>query len=506
MRAWRLSQLMLGFLILAQFPATGWTQSRFPRVYGPTGHTYGPTQAHYQYERQYGRPWHGYGGNTSSGPRQHHVIVPGAYFPSAYGYYGAGVYGAPAGVFYGGYGAPWVAGYPGIDYSGVAVAPAPGLSFYAPGIAGGFGIYGSPGWTYPQPNHDLARFPENFSDPLAQAWQKNLNQWGENLPGVPVDPATRPIAPSSTANRLKGLEAQGLGDQHVLHQEWSAAYQDYKKAVSVAPDLAEAHWRMGMVLIAMRQFDSAAASLKRAVYLQPNLVQTAPTLAEFFGPDNILARNSIAHALQEYVREDIRNPDRLFVLGVWLHTDQDQRSREVFEAGLRMAGRGTHFLAYLNPEAATTSPAGNGATTGTDATLGPAAPIPSAVPSAPTPQPAPTVIPQRTFPGLPRTSPTSPSPAAGGLGTGPSLTPIPAAPANTPGPMPLPPAPLPALDEAFPDTQAPKLLPGSPASPSSPAAPTSPAEPAASGVTPASGSSPKSEETESDGPALLPPG
>ena len=28
----------------------------YPRVYGPTGRLYGPTQAEYQYQRQYGRP------------------------------------------------------------------------------------------------------------------------------------------------------------------------------------------------------------------------------------------------------------------------------------------------------------------------------------------------------------------------------------------------------------------------------------------------------------------
>ena len=37
---------------------------RYPRVYGYTGRPYGPTQAHYQYQRQYGRAWDGYGGNS----------------------------------------------------------------------------------------------------------------------------------------------------------------------------------------------------------------------------------------------------------------------------------------------------------------------------------------------------------------------------------------------------------------------------------------------------------
>ena len=43
---------------------------RYPRVYGPAGRPYGPTQAHYQYQKRYGRPWHGYGGLTAHFGRQ----------------------------------------------------------------------------------------------------------------------------------------------------------------------------------------------------------------------------------------------------------------------------------------------------------------------------------------------------------------------------------------------------------------------------------------------------
>src|SRR3972149_5357641 len=39
---------------------------RYPRVYSPTGSIYGPSLAHYMYQRQYGQPWHGLGGYYSS--------------------------------------------------------------------------------------------------------------------------------------------------------------------------------------------------------------------------------------------------------------------------------------------------------------------------------------------------------------------------------------------------------------------------------------------------------
>ena len=45
------------------------TTREYPRVYGPTGRLYGPTQADYQYRKQYGRDWHGYRGLQTTHPR-----------------------------------------------------------------------------------------------------------------------------------------------------------------------------------------------------------------------------------------------------------------------------------------------------------------------------------------------------------------------------------------------------------------------------------------------------
>src|SRR5690349_1306186 len=89
---------------------------QYPLVYGPTGHPDGPTQAHYQYQRQYGRPWHGYGGLSAPSYSGSHVTLSGAYYPTWGGWGG------------GGYWSPYIA------------PPAVGLGFYSPGYYGNFGV------------------------------------------------------------------------------------------------------------------------------------------------------------------------------------------------------------------------------------------------------------------------------------------------------------------------------------------------------------------------------
>ena len=103
-----------------------YAQGAYPRVIGPTGRAYGPTQAHYQYERQYGHAWPGgpaqydpntganfqvpnwgWGGYSGYGPG-------GGYYPgnlpfSGYGYgYGDQRQGFP---WPGAYGVPGFGGY-----------------------------------------------------------------------------------------------------------------------------------------------------------------------------------------------------------------------------------------------------------------------------------------------------------------------------------------------------------------------------------------------------------
>ncbi|MDZ4686899.1 MAG: tetratricopeptide repeat protein [Planctomycetaceae bacterium] len=359
----------------------------YPLVYGSTGRPYGPTQAHYQYQRQYGRPWHGYGGLTASaGISSAHFNVGGGYYPSWGGWSG------------GGYWSPDV------------VAPAPGLAFYSPGYYGNFGVgYAAPPIYLPYPNYAVAQFPPTLyppswsapgmADPLAAAMQQNQLQWGDQLPAVKPDPVHRPVVPSSTEARLKSLEAQSDGDRDMQNQKWLQAYIDYKKAVQLADDRADAHLRLGLALIALRHYDTAAVELKRAVKIDPTLPRSELTLTKLFGPGSELARSSVAHKLLEYVQADIRDPDRLFLMGTLLHFDGDPHAREVLETGMRLAGGGSHFAAFLQPTADTYVPRSS-------------APLPSSYAQPPQPEVTPPATSPPSAPALPPAPLPEPMPSA----------------------------------------------------------------------------------------------
>jgi hypothetical protein len=378
--------LLWAVVVVSCTTAVGEAQVRVPRVYGATGRPYGPTQAHYQYQRQYGRPWHGYGGYTAGYAPSATVFV-GGYNPGWGGYYAPPIIAAPP----------------------IVVSPfAPGLSFYSPGVYGGYGYYGTPDgyWPYPQQSlvQPLPLVP--LSDPLGEAWQENLQRWGPDLPPARPDPVTRAVAPSSPEARLRSLRAQQDGDEDLRQQQWLAAYVDYKKAIEFAPDQAEAHFRYGLALVAIQNFDNAAFSFKRALALDPSLPQTGADLATLFGHGSDLARSSILHKLADYVAADVRDPDRLFVFGVMLHFSGDARANEVFEAGYRLAGRGQHFLAFLRPVGQATAPAAK-PQPAAEASGIPLPPAPEPSLSAPTPlgPVAPSPLPPTSAPVKPNAPP-----------------------------------------------------------------------------------------------------
>jgi len=371
----------LALVLLCGVASTAEAQHRYPLVYGPAGRPYGPTQAHYQYLRQYGRPWHGYGGlvapsGVGSGP----FTVSGGYLP-VWGGYGAPFYAPPVTVV-----APGYYGYFGPSY------PAP--VFTAP-------VYVNP-VAAPVP---LAWSAPVMTDPLAAVLQQHQQHWGHQLPAAKPDPIARPVVPSSTDARLRSLEAQSKGDRDMREQKWLQAYIDYKKAVQLASDRADAHLRLGLALIALQHYDSAATSLKRAVSLNPGVAQSELTLETLFGPGSELARSSVTHKLIDYVNDDIRDPDRLFLLGVLLHIDHDaDRAAQLFETAARLGGMKQHLHAFLT-EPPVTEPAGVPIENDPDAPHEPPPPpAPAIDETQPTVPTEPQAVPPATTPPLPRTS------------------------------------------------------------------------------------------------------
>ena len=70
-----------------------------------------------------------------------------------------------------------------------------------------------------------------------------------------------------------------------------------------------------------------------------------------FGPDSDVARKSIQRRISVWVREDLQDADRLFLLGIWLHFDDDARAPAILEAALRFTDQDQHIVSLLTPTA-----------------------------------------------------------------------------------------------------------------------------------------------------------
>ncbi len=264
------------------------------------------------------------GGGFRYAPREHHVkVYQGNHYHGGHGY------GWPGGYFVGEY-PPAYAGFPLVASWGYPVT---------------YGAYVSPGFYWPQPL-PMSQIPNSPLIPPANALPAQVGPWGD-LPLPKTDPAQRPVLPSSAAAKLKSLNYQADGDQNVRQHQWQRAYVNYRQAVNVADDQAAAHLRYGIVFAIVRRYDRAELEFKRAVYIDPSLPTSEFTLEKLFGPDSQLVRSSIIARIADWVNEDIADPQRLFVMGVLLHFNQDDRAQELFSAAHQVTGGASHITAFL---------------------------------------------------------------------------------------------------------------------------------------------------------------
>ena len=297
-------------------PPSGSRTTRYPRVYGATGHLYGPTQAHYQYQRQYGRPWHGYRGLSANYGHHHQHSFGYGYSPFSYQRYGYSAY-SPYVGFYGRAAGP--------VYSYIPMAP--------------IVIQGHPQFIGSNPFNNSV---------LKKALKENDERWGKQLIVKPqIKTVERPIRESTPAAKLKSLRAQSQGDHWFKKGNYLQAYSRYKTAVSHADDRADAHFRLGYVLVAIGRCERGVEELKRGLKIDPAWPVTGESLSQIFGAENPLAKSTMVSKVTAWVSEDIRDPDRLFLIGVLLHFSDDDRAAKFFETAIRLTGGGDHLIAFL---------------------------------------------------------------------------------------------------------------------------------------------------------------
>jgi hypothetical protein len=229
-----------------------------------------------------------------------------------------------------------------------------------------------------------------YSNPLLQATMlENQLRWGNALPPGYAEPRARNRPhPSSPEQKAKSLRAQLQGDVWMKKLRFLNAYERYKVAQSAAPDRPEPYFRLGFSLTAAGNFDSAVKYFKQGLDIDPRWPSHGDRIDVLFGEDNRLSVLTMTERVGGWVREDIRDPDRLFLIGIVLFFDGDSRSSEFFEYAYRLSGGGDHLLAFLRPNGP--GPAGaippgavwNGSNPG-----GPPAATPYGVPNGGSPAP-----------------------------------------------------------------------------------------------------------------------
>lgn len=156
--------------------------------------------------------------------------------------------------------------------------------------------------------------------------------------------------PSPDALR-RSIRYQALGDESFAKSNYLQAYGHYKDAVKNTPTRAEARFRMAMALAATTNYSLAVDEIKRAMKIDPAWPMKGPSLDTLWGADNILSKNAVMHKLAAWVREDIRDPDRLFLMGVFLHfNDETDKSHTFFETAYELSPNPMYAQAFLEAE------------------------------------------------------------------------------------------------------------------------------------------------------------
>jgi hypothetical protein len=275
---------------------------------------------------------------------------------------------------YSSYGFPGF-GYSHFGYSGYGYTGFGGFSYYAGpvGFYGDpYGPYGYPAYGYPNYGpvysyipaapvvmqaHPLWLGQNPFDNAAIREWMPDAEKpaGGANPAPAAQPPQENPpiiINPSTPEAKRNSIRFQAQGDEWFQKHNFVQAYARYKQAANAASDLAEPRLRMAIALAAMNEFGQAAGEFKRAVRINPTAHLTADRLDAIYGEGGAIAKNSMLHKLQNWVREDIRDPDRLFVIGALLYLDDNvDQSTPFLQAAAKLAGSPPHVQAFLRPVA-----------------------------------------------------------------------------------------------------------------------------------------------------------
>jgi tetratricopeptide (TPR) repeat protein len=316
----------------------------------PVAEAHGPSFGfHFGSGRVYGyggyRGWSGYRscGPYGYGYRSYGYGYRSPYGVSGYGYSSLGIFGRARADLYNTYYEAFGAG-PLFYYHGPV-----GPSYYGPSYVVTPGVIAPPAQILYGPQaapfqaNNPALFEEN--DPVPAPNNGVPAEVAADL--EPADPADAVIRKSNLEMKRQSVRAEGFGDEHFVKRDFGRAMNRYKEAAQAAPDRATPRLKLGITYCALNHPDLAAREFKRALVIDPGLPATATRLEDLFGgPQGDVSRNRLLMLVGDWVRQDIRDPDRLLVLGTLLYLDENvDQAMPFLKTSAQLSGR----LTYLDP-------------------------------------------------------------------------------------------------------------------------------------------------------------
>ncbi len=160
-------------------------------------------------------------------------------------------------------------------------------------------------------------------------------------------PKRKPRVANATAV-ARANQFMKFGDAHFRAQEFSGAYERYKKAASAAPDVADAHFRQGFSLLALGKYESANKAFLRGLELKPDWARSGFRLDQLYGANRLAKANQL-EKLAAAAGDDPRNARLMFLLGIDLFFDgQRERARKFFVRAGDMGENKAHLTGFLD--------------------------------------------------------------------------------------------------------------------------------------------------------------
>jgi len=146
---------------------------------------------------------------------------------------------------------------------------------------------------------------------------------------------------------MTSVQSIELGDESLARGDLMGAYARYRAATFISPQSGMAHLRLGIAAIGLQEYGVAIKECKQALTIEPEL---GSIQHEWFNKQELLAlRTEIRSTLTQWVKQDIKNADRLFLLGMTLYMNQDARGWELLQVAHKNSSENKHLAWVYRP-------------------------------------------------------------------------------------------------------------------------------------------------------------